>query len=119
MHELSIAQSILESVQREQDRQGWGAISSISLQIGALAGIHNDSLVFGFEALRSEFGMDACTLEIESLPITLACATCGTTAPTEELAFICSVCGSSDVSVTSGYELDIVSVDVAEQPVQS
>jgi len=114
MHELSIAQSILETVQTERQREGWGAVQRISLQIGALAGIHTDSLSFGFEALRGDYGLGDCQLDIEAVPLTLSCAVCGTETPSEDIAFACTRCGSHDVSVVAGYELDIASVEVAE-----
>lgn len=113
MHELSIAQNILESVRNERERNGWGAVTSIALQVGALAGVHTDSLVFGFDALRADFDLPDCSLHIDTVPLTLSCSTCGQTADTEVLSFHCPKCASTDVSVVKGYELDIVSVDVA------
>lgn len=113
MHELSIAQNILESVRRERERNGWDAVNSIELQVGALAGVHTDSLVFGFDALRADFDLSDCRLQIEAVPLTLSCSTCGQTAATEALSFRCPSCASTDVSVVGGYELDIVSLDVA------
>ena len=116
MHELSIAQNILGAVQKERETNQWGAVKTIALQIGVLAGVHSDSLVFGFEVLRSEFNMPDCELAIELVPLTLSCAACNAESLTEELSFRCPVCSSSDVTVVKGYELDIVSVDVADQP---
>ena len=51
MHELGIASSILESVQKEGERHPGAHISKVGVKIGELAGVDRDALQFGFEVL--------------------------------------------------------------------
>lgn len=66
MHELSIAMSILEGVEEEVVRQGYGAVEAIHIRIGPLSGIVPEALLGAFEMAREQTPFAACTLEIET-----------------------------------------------------
>ena len=51
MHEMSIAQSILDIALEEIAKQGCARLDLIRVECGALAGVVPDSLQFCFEAL--------------------------------------------------------------------
>ena len=51
MHELGIASSILECVQKEAERHPGVHISKADVKIGELAGVDVDALQFGFEGI--------------------------------------------------------------------
>ena len=60
MHELSIAESVLEAVRRESGRFPGSKVTGVGLRIGPMAGIDQASLSFCFEAVAE--GM-ALTIE--------------------------------------------------------
>jgi len=52
MHDLGIASSILECMQKEAERHPGVHISKVGVKIGELAGVDVDALQFGFEMHR-------------------------------------------------------------------
>lgn len=115
MHELSIAQSIIETVQHEMTARAVPAVTEIGLRIGVLSGVLPDALEFGFEALIAETPLEGCRLEIEHVPAQGQCLVCEKVFEVEEFFFSCPVCASGQVRVTQGYELDIAYLEVEEE----
>ena len=104
MHELSIAQSILDTVLEERRTRGLDRIDSITVRVGALSGVLPDALQFSFEAIR-----------IDTLPIRVSCRQCNTETAVENFLFVCPVCDSVHVDVVSGYELEVTSIVVPDR----
>ena len=51
MHEMGIACSVIEAVQKEMERYPRKRVVKVGLRIGALAGVDAESLRFCFEAI--------------------------------------------------------------------
>lgn len=114
MHELSIAQSIVDIVGQyvppaEQER-----VRKITVRIGAMAGIVPDSLEFCFNAIIHHTPLNDAVMDIEHVPFTVTCRSCNNTATTEPGIILCPLCGSTDTRVIAGTELQVVSIDVDE-----
>lgn len=115
MHELSIAQSIVDIVGQyvrpaEQER-----VRSISVRIGAMAGVVPDSLQFCFTAVIHHTPLERASMEIEHIPFAVSCHSCSCTSETEPGIALCPLCGSADTEIASGTELQVVSIDVDEE----
>ena len=65
MHEMGIASSVLEAVQKELEQCPGERASRVGLRIGKLAGVDPDSLRFCFEAIAKADGIPPFLLEIE------------------------------------------------------
>jgi hydrogenase nickel incorporation protein HypA/HybF len=65
MHEMGIANSVLEEVQKELARNPGERASRVGLRIGKFAGVDPDSLGFCFEAITRSLGFAPLTLEID------------------------------------------------------
>jgi Zn finger protein HypA/HybF involved in hydrogenase expression len=65
MHEMGIACSILEAVQKELERYPQQRASKLAVRIGEFAGVDTESLRFCFEAITKEFELAPLELEIE------------------------------------------------------
>jgi hydrogenase nickel incorporation protein HypA/HybF len=114
MHELSIAQSIVEIVGQyvtpgEQER-----VRAITVRIGAMAGVVPDSLEFCFNAIVHHTPLANAVMAMEHVPFVVACHSCNHAGETEPGIAICPRCGSTDTDVRSGTELQVVSIDVDE-----
>ena len=114
MHELSVAQSIIELIQRHVPETEWDRVAAVRLKIGAIAGIVPESLEFSFQAITAASTLSHAHLEIESIPSRIHCNTCNTTMDNEMGFAICMTCGSSDTEILSGSELDLVDIEIAE-----
>ena len=112
MHELSIAQSILESVTKEVENRKLKNVTLIALKIGALTDIVPDSLEFGFDALKKDTVLNKTNLEIEIIPMKGTCLDCKNKFEVMEFVFVCPACSSSNIKTEHGTELDIAYIEV-------
>jgi hydrogenase nickel incorporation protein HypA/HybF len=108
MHELSIAQSIVDAVAQ---RTGGAAVSNVRLTVGQLSGVVADSLRFCFELVAAGTPLEAAALQIEEPGGWAQCTACGTQFAVPDLVLLCP-CGSADVRLLAGDELLIRSVEL-------
>ena len=64
MHELGIADSILQAVRAEMARQGPGRACKVAVRIGPMSGVDAGSLTFCFDALVKGSELEPLELEI-------------------------------------------------------
>jgi len=112
MHELSVCGSIYEIV----DRTAAGrAVSVIHLQVGQLRQIVPDTLKYWWTLVSDQTDLAGSELEVDSVPVTLLCAQCNClTTLADEPLFLCDRCGGNHVSVTTGEEFMLTSLELAE-----
>jgi hydrogenase nickel incorporation protein HypA/HybF len=108
MHELAIAESLVEAVQA---RTGGQTVRSVRLQVGRLSGVVPEALMFAFELAVRCTPLEGARLVIDEPPGRLHCRTCQIDQGTDDLILLCT-CGSADVEVTAGRELALLSVEV-------
>ena len=70
MHEIGIANAIIEAGQREAANRGGLKLLRVGVRIGILAGVDNDALQFAFSALTQGTELDSIHFEIQSCPAT-------------------------------------------------
>ena len=108
MHELSIAQGIVDAV---CERAAGRPVHSVKVRIGALTAVVPDAMQFCFALAVEGTVADGARLDIEHRPATGRCRDCDADVDITDLILLCS-CGSADVTVTGGRELQIVSMEV-------
>lgn len=112
MHELSIAQSVVEraaSVAREEHAH---RVTGITLTVGALAGVDPEALQMAFSVAAEGTALEGAALVIEFVPAVLRCGRCGREWICDYPEAICGVCASTDVHVRAGQELILKSIDL-------
>ena len=111
MHELGVANEILDIALSEADRHAAKKVTSIRLRVGVLRAIEPENLSFLFEHLARGTPAEGALLEIVEEPVRIDCAACGVS---EARAFKCECprCHGPNVSVTGGDSLSILSLDV-------
>ena len=107
MHELSIAMEIIDIVEMEAAKRSIGRIEEIGLKIGALTAVDPEALRFAFEASTVDTPLAGVKIGIEHIPVRGSCRSCGKSVDIREFVFICSHCGSSDLDIDQGEELDV------------
>ncbi len=110
MHEFSIAQSIVEKVQKHVPVNQKQGIRSVKLKLGDLAGIVPESLMFCFEAVSNGTIAQGAQLEIEKIPAVYHCGKCGSFFEDGRYMTLCASCGEN-VELISGNELDVTEVE--------
>ncbi len=116
MHELSIAQGIVEIIRQYVPEDQEAGIRRVRIRIGRMAGVIPDSLDFCFDAMVQGTPMGGARLDIEEIPVQSCCTVCGRSFHVEGTAFSCPGCGSSDTNVISGTEIQVVEIELTDPP---
>ena len=111
MHELSIAHEIVKSVTRSMSEYPEAKIASITLSIGEYSGVDPDSLTFAFPIVAEDTPAQGAELILQTVTPALKCNDCGA-GPVDTAVMRCPRCGSINVTLSSGRELEIKSIDV-------
>ena len=114
MHELSIAESIVDvAVRHARGRP----VSRVEVSVGHLRQVVPSALAFAFELVAQGTAIDGAELVMNVVPAAGRCRTCGDESVLDGFPLLCRACGSADVAVTAGEELRVESLDVEEQEV--
>lgn len=68
MHEMGIANSVLDAVRAEALRYPGGRVEKVGIRLGEYSGVDTESLKFCFEALTRQTDLEHLILEIEFRP---------------------------------------------------
>jgi hydrogenase nickel incorporation protein HypA/HybF len=114
MHEFSICEGIIENVLIELGRAGYenSRIVKTKIKVGDMHQIVPDTLSFAYETLTKDTALERSVLEIEMVPVTCTCGSCGRSGEIIPPLFRCSSCGSGDIAIVTGRELIIESMEV-------
>lgn len=116
MHEMSVAQNILDIVRQHVPAERAPAVTSVRVRVGGLSGIIADSLEFCFSAIVAETPLGRARLEIERVAAACDCQDCSARFEPEHLIFLCPGCGSGRARLISGNDLQVVHVELDETP---
>ncbi len=117
MHEMSIALEVVEQVAEAAPPPGAGAVETVRLRVGELAGVVADALHFSFSLACADTPLEGARLETEFVPGRARCVPCGDAWPTGmPPRLCCPKCGGASCELLSGRELQIVSVRWADGP---
>ncbi len=115
MHELSIAQAIVDIIGQYVPEHQEAEVRLVRVRVGRMAGVVPDSLDFCFGAIVKGTPLGEARLEIEEPPVQARCAGCERVFGVEDACFLCPNCGSGDVSIISGAELQVVEIELSER----
>jgi hydrogenase nickel incorporation protein HypA/HybF len=111
MHEMAIAQSIMDIVQQEMARHRVSRVSVIRLVVGEFTAVVPDSLTFCFELITKDTPLEGVKVALEQVPLTGRCKACGKEFAIVEYRFICPACRSGEVETVGGKELFIKEIE--------
>jgi hydrogenase nickel incorporation protein HypA/HybF len=114
MHELGIAEAIVDRVKQESEKRGGARVTKVGVRVGELSGVDPDALSFGFEMLVKDTPFEGLALEIDFRKRVQRCAACGRAFETDMLFGACPDCGSSDTACIAGDELDIAFIELED-----
>jgi len=110
MHELSIALSIVELAEQEARKADAISISKVELEIGTMAGIETDALLFAWDSVVQGTMAQQSQLVIHTVEAEAHCLECGKDFPAEHFFVQCPHCNSFRYQITKGKELRISSL---------
>jgi hydrogenase nickel incorporation protein HypA/HybF len=128
MHELSIAQKIIETIEAEAVKNGMAKVRLAKLKIGKMAAFQKEQLEFCLSTYEKNPALEGMTFEITEIPVELSCNTCKmhyidarfddeefahdiAHAPALYLPPPCPTCASENVSIVAGREMELTSIE--------
>jgi hydrogenase nickel incorporation protein HypA/HybF len=112
MHEMSIAQSLIEIIEEEMEKHGAKALRSVRLHIGQLSAVVPEALSFCFEVITEGTALQGARLDMQIVPLKGCCRGCEAEFEIVDYAFVCPSCGSTRIETTAGQDLSIVELEV-------
>ncbi|PID73529.1 MAG: hydrogenase maturation nickel metallochaperone HypA [Desulfobacterales bacterium] len=115
MHEMSIAAQLVEiSISSIPPDMMGMPVEKVNLKIGRLTALVPESLEFCFSALSENTPLAGAQLIVEEVPVTAGCEECGEIWTVDQAVFRCRKCQSGDIKIISGEELEISSIEIAD-----
>jgi hydrogenase nickel incorporation protein HypA/HybF len=114
MHEMGIANSILEAVRTESQRYPVSRPVKVGVRLGELAAIDPESLRFCFDALILETDLEGLLLEIDWKERRHRCQSCAHEFAVRDYDFECPECHAVNSECIAGDELELAYVEVEE-----
>jgi len=112
MHEMSLAEGIVQLIEDAARDQGFAAVRAVWLEIGRLSSVETESLRFCFDAVSRGTLADGARLEIVEIPGQAWCLKCSESVDLPALYEACPRCGGYQVQVTGGTEMRVKELEV-------
>lgn len=112
MHELALAESVVQIVEQQARAAGAEKVLVVRLEIGALSHIEPDALTFCFEAVTAGSIAAGARLEIDRSPGRGWCHDCTAEVEIEALGAACPRCGGYKLQVSGGQEMRVKEIEV-------
>jgi len=111
MHELALSSAIVNTAAKHADGR---PVLVVSLTVGRLRQVVPQTLAFYFEMVARGTICEGAQLEQTVTPARLACARCQREWEIDFPSFSCPSCAAGDVSIVSGNEFEVESIEVEE-----
>ena len=113
MHEMALAESMLEIVEETARRNGASRVTAVRLELGALAHVEAEALRFCFDAVTRGGVAGAARLEIVATEGLAWCIRCAATVPLARRGEPCPRCGGFQLNVTQGTDMRLKEIEIA------
>ncbi|MGB9594762.1 MAG: hydrogenase maturation nickel metallochaperone HypA [Candidatus Poribacteria bacterium] len=111
MHEISLIENIIDIISSEMSKNGITKVNSISLKIGKMQQVIEESLRFGFEIMSQNTPLEGAEIIIENTPIIGRCKNCGNEFEIDDWLDDCPNCHKMQIEIISGKEMEIISFE--------
>jgi hydrogenase nickel incorporation protein HypA/HybF len=112
MHEMALCESVVQALEEQAIAQGFGRVTAVWLEIGALASVEPDAMRFGFDVAAHESIADQARLEIIEVAGEAWCLPCAATITLQRFGDACPLCGRYQLQVLNGQQIRIKQIEV-------
>lgn len=112
MHEMSLAESVVELVEYRARRNGWQRIKAVRLEIGKLSGVEPDAMRFCFDAVTGGTLAEGAALDIIEQDGRAWCFDCSRLTPLATRGDPCPECGSFHLRVDEGLAMRVKELEI-------
>jgi hydrogenase nickel incorporation protein HypA/HybF len=114
MHELSIAQALVEQVEAARSANGGGRVLSVQLRIGEWRQVVPEILTSYFDHLSQGTPLEGARLDIDRIAATGRCRACAAVFALDDIFLVCPTCGSRDCELLAGRELELIGLELED-----
>lgn len=111
MHELSIAIDAVDLVSANLTQYPGARVQVVRLSVGVYSGIDPQALEFCFPLASEGTPVEGAKLLIEGVPLRVQCHECEAD-PVKSDSLECPLCGSPKITVVSGRDMILTSLDL-------
>ena len=107
MHEMTLAESVLQIIEHAARREGLRCVRAVWLEIGQLSSVEPEAMRFCFDAVTRDSIAAGARLEIAVTAGAAWCIACAEQVALAELGAACPRCGGYQLRVTEGAEMRV------------
>lgn len=116
MHELSIAQSLVELLSEQAHAAGAARVTAADIEVGVLSGVVPAALRSAFGPVSRQTLVEGATLRIHEVNVRGLCAGCNAQRDAVSVQRLhCIECDRPLAEITRGRELDVISIEVVDE----
>jgi len=110
MHEMSIAEGLLQAVLTAANQHGATRIERIELDVGQMRLIVPDAMQMAWQVITEGTIAAGSEIVVVEVPVTARCKKCGRQFAPQINEYICPDCGQADVDILTGDDIILKSV---------
>lgn len=112
MHEMSLCEGIVQILEDNAKTQNYSKVKGVWLDIGGLSGVEVEAMRFCFDVVCKGTLADGAKLEIIESPGQAWCMQCAETVEVTKRYDECPKCGSFQLQITGGDQMQIKEIEV-------
>ena len=113
MHEMSLAEGVVQIVEDTARANDAQAVCAVWLELGVLSHVELEALRFAFDVVKRGTVAGDARLEVIKTPGRAWCMPCGESVDLARLGDPCPRCGSHQLQVTQGEEMRVKEIEIA------
>ncbi|MFA5831913.1 MAG: hydrogenase maturation nickel metallochaperone HypA [Bacteroidota bacterium] len=114
MHELSVAENIVEIIHQHVENDRLHDVRSVTVKVGTYSGVVADSLEFSYQAITAATPLEQSSLSLERIPFVVQCNDCHAKLINDDGVTQCVSCGSFRTTIISGRELQVKDIELED-----
>ncbi|QIZ76430.1 hydrogenase maturation nickel metallochaperone HypA [Ferrimonas lipolytica] len=111
MHEMSLAEGIMQIVETQSKGHG-NKVTKVILSLGELAGVEKEALEFGFEVVSNGTIAHGAILEYHPVSGSAFCFNCCAQVPLSKQGNPCPRCDGYQLTVIDGTQMQVKSMEL-------
>lgn len=112
MHEVTLAQSVISTVENSLPKDFSKKIAYVHISIGVLSGIEKDALTFAFSIIKKDTILSNAEIVFETVNGLVICNECNFKFEMNEFGIPCPECGSYSLKILQGKEMKVTHISV-------
>jgi hydrogenase nickel incorporation protein HypA/HybF len=110
LHELGLAEDVLKKIKEEAQKRGLSRLTYAKVRIGESLITDPPEFKEIFSTISASSVAEGMELDLEIVPLKAACSDCKKEFNSQAFRLDCPNCGSTNIEISSGKELQIESL---------